>query len=184
MINNGEIAREITRCLPKNKQIVVIAIGSDRVTGDCLGPLVGHMLANTGIMVYGDLVSPVTALSVEETYDVIKKRHPKAVVIAVDSAVGADKDIGKIKVLPKGLRPAAAVGRRMPVIGNISVIGVVSSITNGTKGLGEVRLGYVYRMARAISQAIASALSSRDYKVFNISTSESVSSSVPMVMRR
>lgn len=150
--------RMLAALIPRGRDVVVLAIGSDRVTGDSLGPIVGHMLALRGAEVYGDLRSPVTALNVMEVYELIRKRHPSAFVIAVDSAVGADADVGKIKVLPRGLRPAAVSGKKFPRVGGASVIGVVSPERLGAKGLSGVRLGDVLPLAGAVSACITNAL--------------------------
>ncbi len=150
----NKVAAALTEVLPSGKEAVVLAIGSDRVTGDCLGPLVGYLLQSSGLKVYGSLRSPVTALGVEETYDNIKKRHPKAVVIAVDSAVGEDCEIGEVRAIGRGLRPAAAMGKKLRCVGDASVIGVVSAKRMGAKGLGQVRLGDVYKMAHIVARAI------------------------------
>lgn len=152
------VSDAIAKFIPPRADVVVLAIGSDRVTGDCIGPLVGYMLSSRGIAVYGGLRSPVTALNIIETCGIIAKRHPHAFIIAVDSAVGTDKEIGKIKVLPRGLRPAAAAGKKLPRVGHLSVIGVVSPERLGAKALAEVRLGSVFSIARAIADGIEEAL--------------------------
>ena len=46
--SSGEIAYLLKKCIlhcPKKwTEIVFLCIGSDRVTGDCLGPYIGHLL--------------------------------------------------------------------------------------------------------------------------------------------
>ena len=71
--SSGEIAYLLKKCIlhcPKRwTEIVFLCIGSDRVTGDCLGPYIGHLLTphETGhIFVYGTLSSPVHALNLEK----------------------------------------------------------------------------------------------------------------------
>lgn len=155
------VEKEVERLIPNFGEIVVLAIGSDRVTGDCLGPLVGHTLAMRGVTVYGGLRSPVNALNIGEVTEIIKKRHPSAFIIAVDSAVGADEEIGKVRVIPRGLRPAAATGCPLPRVGNISVVGIVSPKRLGAKALGEVRLGSVFSIACIIAEGIYGALMKR-----------------------
>ena len=80
--SSGEIAYLLKKCIlhcPKRwTEIVFLCIGSDRVTGDCLGPYIGHLLTphETGhIFVYGTLSSPVHALNLEKISSVIKKFH-------------------------------------------------------------------------------------------------------------
>lgn len=160
------VSDTIAKFIPPRADVVVLAIGSDRVTGDCIGPLVGYMLSSRGVPVYGGLRSPVTALNILETCAVISKRHPHAFIIAVDSAVGSDREVGKVKVIPRGLRPAAAAGRKLPRVGHLSVIGVVSPERLGAKALSEVRLGSVFTLARSIADSIADALNTVKTRAF------------------
>ena len=62
--SSREIARLLEKCIKRHKrdwtEIVFLCIGSDRVTGDCLGPYVGYRLSQhqlPGIFVYGTSVS-------------------------------------------------------------------------------------------------------------------------------
>ena len=73
--SSGEIAYLLKKCIlhcPKKwTEIVFLCIGSDRVTGDCLGPYIGHLLHphETGhIFVYGTLSCPVHALNLEKNF--------------------------------------------------------------------------------------------------------------------
>ena len=56
-------------------QPIVLCIGSDRVTGDCLGPIVGQMLTErkANAYVYGTLDRPVTALNLKDAIAHISK---------------------------------------------------------------------------------------------------------------
>ena len=136
---------------------VVLCIGSDRVTGDCVGPLVGHMLMQSGApcVVFGTLRAPVTALNLSETLEIVRSACPSGKVIAVDSCVGAESDLGKIRVLRGSLRPGLACGKTLPKVGDLSVTATVTS--GNADNLYSVRLGFVYSLADTIAAAIADA---------------------------
>ena len=53
----------------KKQPLVIVCIGTDRATGDCLGPLVGQYLQNHSSLcsVYGSLSRPVHAQNLEQT---------------------------------------------------------------------------------------------------------------------
>ena len=73
---SSELAHILGKCIgnvdrPWDK-IVFVCIGSDRITGDSLGPLVGHQLSRyhwKNIYVYGTLNEPVHALNLETTLE-------------------------------------------------------------------------------------------------------------------
>ena len=77
-----EIAFLLNKCILQYpgrwSELVFLCIGSDRVTGDCLGPYIGHQLLehlNTdthGVYVYGTLKSPVHALNLSRISRQIK----------------------------------------------------------------------------------------------------------------
>ena len=141
---------------------VIICIGSDRVTGDCLGPLVGHLLTtkyNVMTFVYGTLNRPVTALNLFENAEFIKQAHPKAKVLAVDAALGSPSDIGLIRINKGGVYPGSAVNKVLPKVGDYSIVAVVNSGGGQADlNLNSTRLNLVMTMAEAIAGGISDAL--------------------------
>ena len=141
---------------------VVVCIGSDRVTGDCLGPLVGHLLTtkyNIKTFVYGTLRRPVTALNLSESAGFIRQAHPKSKVLAVDAALGRPEDVGLIRINKGGVYPGSAVSKVLPKVGDYSVIAVVNSGGgNADLKLNATRLNFVMLMAEAIAGGIYDAL--------------------------
>ena len=138
---------------------VILCIGSDRVTGDCFGPLVGEYLTrghNVDTFVYGSLSKTVTALNLAETALFIKARHKGRAVIAVDSALGIEKDLGSFRVFYGGLYPGAAVGKVLPKVGDFSLTATVAQ--NGAEALNGVKLGFVSQLARTAAKEISRCL--------------------------
>lgn len=133
--------------------INVLAIGSDRTTGDCLGPLVGeYLLGIPGINVYGTLDAPVHAANMGEIVPEIT-----GYTIAVDAALGTP--VGAVSVRKGPLAPGAAFGRQLPSVGDIAVSGLVCEAGPlGFERLRSVRLGFVRRVAQVIAVSIAASV--------------------------
>lgn len=110
-------------------ELVFLCIGTDRVTGDCLGPYVGHRL-NTlhlpGVSIYGTLAHPVHALNLSETRLEILSRHPDSLVIAIDASLGQKKHLGYVTIANGALYPGAAVHKKLPPVGHIHITGIVN----------------------------------------------------------
>lgn len=159
-LDNTKLLPQIKEHLIKLKRKpVILCIGSDRVTGDSLGPLVGHLLTtlfNVDAYVYGTLDLPVTAINLVETVDTIKKHHAGSKLIAIDSAVGASAELGVIRVNRGGLKPGAADGKKLPKVGDVSITATVAIDTHAN--LYSVRLGFVYSLALSIAESISKAL--------------------------
>jgi len=146
---------------------VILCIGSDRVIGDALGPLVGYLLTsvhNVGAYVYGSLASPVTALNLVSAIDFIKRRHPSSMVIAIDSSIGDEKEIGRIKAVKGGIYPGSAVGKSLPYVGDISITAIVSHRRSPAQALSNVRLGLVHSLATQIAHALSQSIKNHTAK--------------------
>ncbi len=138
------------------KPPVVLCIGSDRVTGDCFGPLTGEYLVrrhNADAFVYGNLSRPVTALNLAETVRFLKARHPGTAILAVDSALGSVADVGSFRVFAGSLLPGAAAGKLLPAIGDFSLTATVAQ--RGEKDLFGARLGFIVPLAETAAKQIA-----------------------------
>lgn len=137
---------------------VVLCIGSDRVTGDCLGPLVGQMLTEkrAAAYVYGTLEKPVTALNLKDAIAHIRKTHGERKILAIDSSVGRPDDIGKIRIAFGSIAPGSADGKNLPKVGDVSI---TATVTDPRKTpLSAVRLGTVYALAKDITSRILRSL--------------------------
>lgn len=73
-----------------NRDIVILCIGSDRATGDSLGPMVGHQLARIqkNFHLYGTLKNPVHAKNLEDALTFIELNHKNPFIIAIDASLG------------------------------------------------------------------------------------------------
>lgn len=135
--------------------IVFLCIGTDRSTGDALGPLVGEELGKGLPNVYGTLSRPVHATNLEETIKLIESKHRKPLIVAIDACLGRSESIGTIYVKKGSLTPGSGVAKKLPSVGDISISGVVNM--GGFMEyfvLQTTRLGLVMKMARVISEAI------------------------------
>ncbi len=158
---NG-IAKSLSENNPERKKPIFICVGSDLVLGDSLGPLVGTMLKKRNLQtyVYGTLNMPVTAKEVEYAKTYLKQMHPSSVIIAIDAAVGGADDVGLIRVLGKGLKPGLGVDKNLPVLGDLSIIGIVAAKSLQNYNLFNLtRLNLIFKMAEKITDGICDYLS-------------------------
>jgi len=144
------------------QDVVVVCIGTDRSTGDSLGPLTGLELIGRGYpteLVFGTVDEPVHAANLAEAVERIRHLHPRAVVIAVDACLGVPENVGSITVGAGPLRPGAGVNKSLPPVGQVAVTGVVN-----VAGFMEyfvlqnTRLSLVMSMARVIAETIVAAV--------------------------
>lgn len=139
------------------RDIVILCIGTDRATGDCLGPLVGEHLqqALPKLPVYGNLKEPVHALNLENTIKTIHSNHKQPFIIAIDASLGVPEHVGYATLSPAPLKPGKGVNKNLPAIGNLSITGIVNvaGFPNSIL-LQSTRLHTVVTLANCISNAI------------------------------
>ena len=138
---------------------VILCIGTDRVTGDSLGPLVGTFLAAYGrkkeLPVYGTLDFPVHALNLENTWKQIKKKHPHNPVIAVDASLGTKRHLGYITVGQGSLQPGAGVQKHLSSVGDFFITGIINTaVPEAQLALQNTRLSSVTGMACCIAHGL------------------------------
>jgi putative sporulation protein YyaC len=141
-----------------HKEIILVCIGTDRSTGDALGPLVGSILSKKKlktITVLGTIDNPVHAENLKSTLDNISKDFRNPYVIAVDACLGRLKSVGSVFVADKPLKPGAAVQKDLPEVGECSITGVVN-VAGYMEFfvLSNTRLSLVMRMAEEIAELI------------------------------
>lgn len=144
---------------PDREPIIILCIGTDRSTGDCLGPLVGYKLSiamkRENIIIYGTLDKPVHAKNLKETMDQIANKYPNSFTIAIDASLGSMERIGYITVGEGPLKPGAGVNKNLPRVGDMYISGIVNF--GGFMEyliLQNTRLSLVMKMANIISSGI------------------------------
>lgn len=142
----------------ESKPVTVVCIGTDRSTGDSLGPLVGSMLRAGGFpgRVWGTLESPVHAVNLPDV--IACAARDDAAIIAVDACLGKKTEVGYILVGPGPVLPGAGLRKRLPGVGDVHITGVVN--IGGFMDYAVLqctRLHTVIKMATAISLGLLSA---------------------------
>ena len=130
----GKFARDLISRLKrfgvsKERPKVLLCIGTDRSTGDCLGPLVGSKIDGTHqdfLIVYGTLDNPVHASNLKERVDEINSAYKDPFIIAVDACLGRVENVGCINLGDGSLQPGAGVNKSLPEVGQIHVTGIVN----------------------------------------------------------
>jgi len=138
--------------------LLVVCVGTDRSTGDSLGPLVGSMLLWNGFpgQVLGTLDNPVHAANLHEVLADLENQGAR--VLGVDACLGTKEEVGSIIIRPGSLKPGLGVKKKLPPVGDLHIAGVVN--IGGFMEymvLQNTRLSLVMKMARTIALGISAA---------------------------
>lgn len=125
-----ELYRHISRALCSGcRSLVFVCIGTDRSTGDSLGPLIGYKISNMkykGVHVYGDLESPVHAKNLEEVMKSISTGCQEPFIVAIDACLGRMDHVGYISIGEGAIRPGSGVKKELSPVGDMFVTGIVN----------------------------------------------------------
>ncbi|MDO7907827.1 spore protease YyaC [Paenibacillus sp. JX-17] len=106
------------------ENITFLCIGTDRSTGDALGPLTGTMLLEQGFQdVIGTMVNPCDASNLSRRLQQVPKQR---IVIAIDACLGQPGAVGSFLTADSPLYPAASIGLDLPAVGHYSIAAVVN----------------------------------------------------------
>lgn len=144
--------------------LVIVCIGTDRSTGDSLGPLVGHNLNRRlktydDVHVFGTLNNPVHAKNLEDNMELINSKFKRPFIVAIDACLGSYNNVGFISISNKPVKPGSGVNKILPPIGHLSILGIVN--TSGFMEyavLQSTRLNLVMDLADIISSSLLTSI--------------------------
>jgi len=155
LTTDKQVAEAMEAIVPrdvKNSEILFLCIGTDRSTGDSLGPWTGTLLKKKGLRnVLGTLEEPVHAMNLEFVVIPDKIKY----VMAIDASLGMSSSVKTITVEDKPLRPGAGVQKDLGEWGDGHIAGVVN--VGGFMEyfvLQNTRLGLVAEMSQSIVDGI------------------------------
>ncbi|MGB9812584.1 MAG: spore protease YyaC [Thermovenabulum sp.] len=156
------IFKILEECYEQKGEIIFLCIGTDRSTGDSLGPIVGNILMEnpyiqglSNIHIYGCLKEPVHAGNIEKVIEQLNNLRNKPFIIAIDASLGRIENIGTIKLGKGPLKPGAGVKKELPPVGSYHITGTVNF--GGIMEyliLQNTRLYIVMQMSKIIADAI------------------------------
>lgn len=140
------------------KNIVFVCIGTDRSTGDSLGPLIGYKMNNikySNIFIHGTLESPVHAKNLDQVVKSIYEQYSSPFVVAIDACLGRMDHVGYITIGDGPIKPGSGVNKDLAPVGDMHITGIVNF--GGFMDflvLQNTRLSIVMKMADVISMGI------------------------------
>ncbi len=144
----------------EDESLILLCIGTDKITGDCLGPLVGTKLTKQRFPfpVYGTLEHPVHAVNFLPVLHDLHRKYPRPFLLAIDASMGTANAIGSVSLSSDPLYPGSGVCRPLPPVGDLSLTGIIGEASpSGEADLPYVRLYTVNLLADFITGALLAA---------------------------
>lgn len=141
---------------------VIVCVGTDKICGDSLGPMVGRLLRHRYAVpcpVYGVEGQTVNGVNLERFKTFLDAHYAGVPVIAVDAALGEESEVGEIRYRLGGVQAGGALGRKNATVGALAVLGVVGVKSEDALGtLLETPFALVERLAERIARRLADVL--------------------------
>lgn len=156
-----KIACHLEKCIPKDKNITIVCVGTDRIIGDAVGPLVGTLLKeyNINANVIGEFDNLVNATNVDY---IVNTLNTEDFIIAIDACITSRREnIGCIIIDNGKLYPGLGLDKKLPGFGDLTIKAIVASdddVTDKMMMLGAVRLSFVYKMSTIIVRSLLQAI--------------------------
>lgn len=159
-IFTDRLSAMLRECYKNNKTPIFLCIGTDRATGDALGPLVGSYISDRGVEnVFGTVDEPVHAENLRKYIEKININFENGFIVAIDASLGKSEQIGGINLWEGPLHPGSGVSKILGSVGDISITGVVNKMSyNPMFQLQNTRLSLVMKMAEIIGKAICTSV--------------------------
>lgn len=146
-------------------EVVFLCIGTDRIIGDCLGPLVGTMLKEKlekynifNLSIYGTLQKNICYTNIQEILEILQKKHQNACIVVIDAALSNKDNIGKIFIEREKMILGKSLNKAKVEIGDISIKAVVGKDYKLSKynfsSLQNISLSVVMSLASLIADGI------------------------------
>lgn len=131
-INFNEYVKSLETVLDVNRDIIFFCIGTDRVIGDCIGPITGSLLKNKygQKRVVGDLDENLTFENIIKKIDEINLKYDNPYIVAIDAALSKSENVGKFFVDSNGINFGGGLDKNNFKIGNIGIKVVVGKDYN------------------------------------------------------
>ena len=155
---------KLNKLLKRNdNNLVFLCVGTDKMTGDCFGPIVGTKLIQylkeyniTNIDVYGTLQNPINHENLDSKIGEILSRN--SYIIVIDAALSKKENIGNIYVTMEKTILGNVLNKNKFKIGDISIKAVVGKDFKIPKynfiSLQNVSLNFVIELADIVINEI------------------------------
>ena len=148
--------------------IIFLCIGTDRITGDTFGPLVGYKLDilfrdTNRINVIGNLSETVCCNNINSVLNNINEQYKNPFIVSIDSALSiVPENVGRIKVSEGGLCIGSGLDKNSVHIGDMNIKGIVGRDTRKAiqnfRILQNTSLDLVMTLADIVSKGIYSTI--------------------------
>lgn len=144
-------------------KIILLCIGTNKIIGDMIGPVVGEYLKNTiydkdNIVILGNMENTLNFKNAYQEIKQIQEKYDNPFIITIDTALSKNLGTQKICVNTGEIEIGKAVSKGIKYYSHINIKGIVGkyndTLEENIKTLENVKLQYIFYLSNIISQGI------------------------------
>ena len=146
--------------------IIILCIGTDKIIGDSVGPIVGSKLKsieNEYIKIYGTVGNNLDFLNTKKVVEEIYAKFENPFIITIDAALSKERETGEICISDGYIKVGNALDKSICFYSNINIKCVVGKYYKLDKKMNintlkNVNKEEIYNMTEIVSNGIKSIL--------------------------
>ena len=151
----------------KFSNVVILCVGTNKLIGDSIGPMVGQKLEyllknNENISVYGNMQETLNFKNADKVINTVCNKYQNPFIITIDAALGDKEMIEKIVVGVGKMQIGNSLGRSICYNSHVNIKGVVggykSNPIKNIETLMNVKEEIIDRMSDKITYGIYKSL--------------------------
>lgn len=118
-------------------EIVFLCVGTNKIIGDMIGPMVGEDLKNRiyknvkkEIIIFGNMENTLNLKNAENIIGEVKNRYINPFIITIDTALGREENLKKIYVTQGEIEIGKAVSKGIKYKSHVNIKGVVGKYSS------------------------------------------------------
>lgn len=146
--------------MEKISNIVILCIGTNKLIGDTIGPVVGQKLTrvlsqNNNVKIYGNIKKTLNLKNAKQVLEEITCRYPEAFIITIDAALGPKETIETIYINSGKIKIGEALGHNIEYISNVNIKAIVGeyqqNLQKDIETLNKVKRKCIHRLSNQIT---------------------------------
>lgn len=160
----NNLKKEIEEYDMKNRfsEIVFLCVGTNKITGDMIGPIVGQKLKDNlkqeNVKIYGDMINTLNLKNASKIIKKVKAKYLNPFYITIDTALGKENMINKIIIGKGKIEIGKAIRDGIEFFSHINIKVVVGkydeSSENNMKTLENVNSDSIIYLSNIITNGI------------------------------
>ncbi len=149
--------------MQKFSNIVILCVGTNKLIGDSVGPIVGQKLTRLlndkeNIKIYGNTRQTLNLKNAKQILGEINKQYTKPFIITIDAALGTKEMIQTILISNGKIKIGEALGHEIEYFSHINIKAIVGeyqkSIQENFDTLNEVERKSVQQLSNQITYQV------------------------------